>query len=77
MVEQLHGVRVVSILNLPEEILLTEAFHRRFPRRARSGVSPDSLHHDLPRVAQLSRSRAATGAGGGGTGFTDRPMSSS
>jgi acetate kinase len=38
---------------LPEEILLTEAFHRRFPDLVQVACFDTAFHHDLPRVAQL------------------------
>jgi acetate kinase len=39
--------------HLPEEILLTEAFHRRFPELPQVACFDTAFHHDLPRVAQL------------------------
>jgi acetate kinase len=39
--------------HLPEEILLTEAFHRRFPDLPQVACFDTAFHHDLPRVAQL------------------------
>ena len=39
--------------HLPEEILLTEAFHRRFPDLPQIACFDTAFHHDLPRVAQL------------------------
>ena len=38
--------------HLPEEILLTEAFHRRFPDLPQVACFDTTFHHDLPRVAQ-------------------------
>jgi len=44
----------LSILkHLPEEILLTEAFHHDFPIWFQWRVSIQHFHHNLPRVAQL------------------------
>ena len=37
----------------PEEILLTEAFQRRFPDLPQVACFDTAFHHDLPRVAQL------------------------
>ncbi len=39
--------------HMPEEILLTEAFHRRFPKLPQIACFDTAFHHDLPRVAQL------------------------
>jgi acetate kinase len=39
--------------HLPEEILLTEAFHRRFPHLTQIACFDTAFHHDMPRVAQL------------------------
>jgi acetate kinase len=39
--------------HLPEEILLTEAFHHRFPDLPQVACFDTAFHHDLPRVAQL------------------------
>jgi acetate kinase len=39
--------------HMPEEILLTEAFHRRFPELPQVACFDTAFHHDMPRVAQL------------------------
>ena len=39
--------------HLPEEILLTEAFHKRFPKLRQVAFFDTAFHHELPRVAQL------------------------
>ncbi len=39
--------------HMPEEILLTEAFHRRFPDLPQVACFDTAFHHDLPHVAQL------------------------
>jgi acetate kinase len=39
--------------HLPGEILLTEAFQRRFPKLPQIACFDTAFHHDLPRVAQL------------------------
>ncbi len=39
--------------HMPEEILLTEAFHRRFPDLPQVAFFDTAFHHDLPHVAQL------------------------
>ena len=53
MVEELHRLRAFDPEHLPEEILLTEAFHRRFPDLPQVACFDTAFHHDLPRVAQL------------------------
>ncbi len=39
--------------HLPEEILLIEAFHRRFPDLLQVACFDTAFHHDLPRVAKM------------------------
>ena len=39
--------------HMPEEILLTEAFHRRVPDVPQVACFDTAFHHDLPRLAQL------------------------
>jgi acetate kinase len=53
MVEELHELQTFDPEHLPEEILLTEAFHRRFPDLVQVACFDTAFHHDLPRVAQL------------------------
>jgi acetate kinase len=53
MVEELHRLGPFDPEHLPEEILLTEAFHRRFPDLLQVACFDTAFHHDLPRVAQL------------------------
>jgi acetate kinase len=53
MVEELHQLSPFDPEHLPEEILLTEAFHRRFPDLVQVACFDTAFHHDLPRVAQL------------------------
>ena len=53
MVEALHQLQPFDPEHLPEEILLTEAFHRRFPNLVQVACFDTAFHHDLPRVAQL------------------------
>jgi acetate kinase len=53
MVEELHRLSPFDPEHLPEEILLTEAFHRRFPEVPQVACFDTAFHHDLPRVAQL------------------------
>jgi acetate kinase len=53
MVEDLHRLSPFDPEHLPEEILLTEAFHHRFPDLPQVACFDTAFHHDLPRVAQL------------------------
>src|SRR6202142_4652435 len=53
MVGELHQLLPFDPEHLPEEILLTEAFHRRFPDLVQVACFDTTFHHDLPRVAQL------------------------
>jgi len=52
MVAELHQLQPFDPEHLPEEILLTEAFHRRFPDLVQVACFDTAFHHDLPRVAQ-------------------------
>ena len=53
MVEELHQLSPFDPEHLPEEILLTEAFQRRFPDLPQVACFDTAFHHDLPRVARL------------------------
>jgi acetate kinase len=53
MVAALHQLSPFDPEHLPEEILLTEAFHRRFPDLPQVACFDTAFHHDLPRVARL------------------------
>src|SRR5664280_2435165 len=53
MVEELHRLQPFDPEHLPEEILLTEAFHRRFPDLPQVACFDTAFHHGLPRVARL------------------------
>jgi acetate kinase len=53
MIEELHHLQPFDPEHLPEEILLTEAFHRRFPDLVQVACFDTAFHHNLPRVAQL------------------------
>ena len=53
MVEELHQLQPFDPEHLPEEILLTEAFHHRFPDLVQVACFDTAFHHNLPRVAQL------------------------
>ena len=53
VVEELQRLSPFDPDHLPEEILLTAAFHRRFPDLPQVACFDTAFHHDLPRVAQL------------------------
>jgi len=53
MVEELRRLSPFDPEHLPEEILLTEAFHRRFPHLPQVACFDTTFHHDLPQVARL------------------------
>jgi acetate kinase len=53
MVDELNQLSPFDPEHLPEEILLTGAFHRRFPKLPQIACFDTAFHHDLPRVAQL------------------------
>jgi len=53
MVAELRGLSPFDPEHLPEEILLTEAFHHRFPGLPQVACFDTAFHHDLPRVAKM------------------------
>jgi acetate kinase len=53
MVEELRRLSPFDPEHLPEEIVLTEAFHRRYPELPQVACFDTAFHHDLPRVARL------------------------
>jgi len=53
MVKELQQLQPFDPEHLPEEILLTEAFHRRFPDLPQVACFDTAFHHGLPRVARL------------------------
>ncbi len=53
MIDELHQLSPFDPEHLPEEILLTEAFHHRFPNLAQIACFDTAFHHGLPRVAHL------------------------
>jgi acetate kinase len=53
MVEELRQLKPFDQEHLPEEIQLTEAFHRRFPDVPQGDCFDTAFHNDLPRVARL------------------------
>jgi len=53
IVEELHRLSPFDPDHLPEEIILTEAFHLRFPDLPQVACFDTAFHHDMPRVAQM------------------------
>jgi acetate kinase len=53
MFEELRRLRPFDPHHMPEEILLAEAFHRRFRDLPQVACFHTAFHHDLPRVAQM------------------------
>jgi acetate kinase len=53
MMDELRQLSPFDPEHLPEEILLTEAFHRRFPDLPQIACFDTAFHHDMPRVARL------------------------
>jgi acetate kinase len=53
MIEELHRLSLFDPEHLPVEILLIEAFQRRFPDLPQVACFDTAFHHALPRVAQL------------------------
>ena len=53
MIKELQQLSPFDPEHLPEEILLTEAFHRQFPNLPQVACFDTAFHHDMPRLAQL------------------------
>jgi acetate kinase len=53
MVADLHEIESFDPEHLPEEILLTEAFEKRFPGLRQVACFDTAFHRDLPQVARL------------------------
>jgi acetate kinase len=53
MLEELQRLSPFDPEHMPEEILLIEAFCRRFPKLSQVACFDTAFHHDLPRVARL------------------------
>jgi acetate kinase len=53
MIEDLHKFRLFDPDHMPEELLLIEAFHRRFPHLLQVACFDTAFHHDLPNVAKM------------------------
>lgn len=53
MIEDLRMFSSFDPEHMPEEILLIEAFQRRFPKLIQVACFDTAFHHDLPRVAKM------------------------
>ncbi len=53
MIAELRRLTPFDSEHLPEELLLIEAFHRRFPNLPQVACFDTAFHHDLPRVARM------------------------
>ncbi len=53
MLKQVRQLVPFDPEHLPEEILLTEAMHRRYPQLPQVACFDTAFHHDMPRVARL------------------------
>ena len=53
LIKEMHQLIPLDPEHLPEELLLAEAFHRRFPNLPQIACFDTAFHHDLPRVAKL------------------------
>jgi acetate kinase len=53
MIAELHQISSFDPEHMPEEIMLIEAFLRRFPNVPQVACFDTAFHHDMPRVAQL------------------------
>ena len=53
LTHELERLKPFDPEHLPEEILLAETFHRRFPALPQIACFDTAFHHDMPRVAKL------------------------
>ena len=53
VIKELRQLSPFDPEHLPEEILLTEAFHQRFPELPQVACFDTAFHHGLPRLARL------------------------
>lgn len=53
MIAVLRDLSLFDPEHLPEEILLTEVFHQRYPEVPQIACFDTAFHHHMPRVAQL------------------------
>lgn len=53
MIEELQRLSLFDPEHMPEEVLLIEEFHRRFPDLPQVACFDTAFHHDIPRVARI------------------------
>jgi acetate kinase len=53
MITELQQLSLLDPEHMPEEILLTGMFHRRFPNLPQVACFDTEFHHDMPRVARM------------------------
>jgi len=53
MIKDLQGFKSFDPEHMPEEILLIQAFCRRFPKLLQLACFDTAFHHDLPQVAKM------------------------
>ncbi|HEY5235728.1 MAG TPA: hypothetical protein VIJ14_06085, partial [Rhabdochlamydiaceae bacterium] len=53
MIKDLQGLKSFDPEHMPEEILLIQAFYRRFPKLTQVACFDTAFHHDLPQVAKM------------------------
>jgi acetate kinase len=53
LIAELRRLSPFDPAHLPEELLLIEAFQRRFPQLPQVACFDTEFHHDLPRIAQV------------------------
>lgn len=53
LMEELRRLTPLDPEHMPGEVLLAEAFHKRFPQVPQIACFDTAFHHDLPRVARL------------------------
>jgi acetate kinase len=53
MLEELRKLSSFDLEHMPQEILLIEAFQRRYPELPQVACFDTAFHHDLPRVASM------------------------
>ncbi|HAN56892.1 MAG TPA: acetate/propionate family kinase [Betaproteobacteria bacterium] len=53
LIKELRRLVPLDPEHLPEELLLIQAFHRRFPHLPQIACFDTAFHHNLPRVAKL------------------------
>lgn len=53
MLAELHEFSLFDPEHLPEELLLTEEFHRQFPDLIQIACFDTAFHHEMPRLAKM------------------------